>query len=278
MVARKYQRQRRQRTRQTAVTAALTGRNMFVWQLAPILAVEGGPHAMAQKAVKAQFTAVWIKIAAGQQEYQKNAPYLAGVLDAMGEADVGVWGWHEPRCATLDAAKAEAEKVAELAQKFNVAGILMDAEMASGTNFFQGGVDEATLYASTLQQLLHEQERPLALCSHDIPQNFPDFPFASFAEFADWNVPQVYYGASPSVNNRLERAIKANVDVDSPFVPVGAGWVGGGGGCASDSACAERAVVFIQLVKENSFPAYSFWHWAGAPLKLWNVLMTNELT
>ena len=92
------------------------------------------------------------------------------------------------------------------------------------------------------------------------------------------NVPQVYYGGSPSVSHRLDRAIKANSDVARPFVPVGAGWVGPAGGCVSDSACAERAVVFMQLVKEHGFIGYSFWHWAGAPMKLWNVLMNQRLT
>ena len=46
----------------------------------------------------------------------------------------------------------------------------------------------------------------------------------------------------------------------------------------SDSACAERAVVFTQLVKEHGFIGSSFWHWAGAPMKLWNVLMNQRLT
>jgi hypothetical protein len=88
----------------------------------------------------------------------------------------------------------------------------------------------------------------------------------------------VYYGRSESVSNRLERAMKANSQLQLPFVPVGAGWVGRDGGCVSDSACAERAAAFMRLVRENGFPGYSFWHWAGVPLKLWNVLMNRTLT
>lgn len=260
------------------IKAAIAGRNMFVWQLRPILAVDGGPDGMAQKAVRAKCSGVWIKVAVGQQEYDQNAPVLPEVVAAMKSADIRVWGWHEPRCATLAAAEGEATLVAEIAEKYGLAGILMDAEAASGGAFFQGGPEEAGLYASGLQALLHEQDRPLALCSHDIPQNFPAFPFDSFAKFADVNVPQVYYGTSSSVSNRLERAIKANSGVKRPFVPVGAGWVGAAGGCVSDSACAERAVIFMQLVKEHGFTGYAFWHWAGAPLKLWNVLMSQRLT
>ena len=214
----------------------------------------------------------------GQQEYDQNAPLLPDVLAAMKSADIRVWGWHEPRCPTLAAAETEAQVVAEIAEKHGLAGILMDAEVAAGGTFFQGGPEEAGLYASSLQILLHAQDRPLALCSHDIPQNFPNFPFAAFAEFSDVNVPQVYYGGSPSVNHRLDRAIKANSGVARPFVPVGAGWVGP----------ADEAVLFDQL-HENNCPlrargiahatsGYSFWHWAGAPMKLWNVLMNQRLT
>lgn len=233
---------------------------------------------MAQKAVDAKIAAVWIKIAVGQQEYDRNAAFLPDVVAAMEDADVKVWGWHEPRSATPAAAEAEADLVARLAATYDLAGILIDAELAAGGDFFQGGAQEASLYAERLQDLLHADNRPLALCSHDIPQNFPGFPFAAFTRFADVNVPQVYYGGSPSVSNRLDRAINANADVALPFVPVGAGWVGGNGGCASDSACAERATIFMQLAEEHGFIGYSFWHWAAAPLTLWNVLINNRLT
>ena len=54
----------------------------FVWQLRPILAVDGGPDGMAQKAVNAKCLGVWIKVAVGQQEYDKNAPVLPDVLTA----------------------------------------------------------------------------------------------------------------------------------------------------------------------------------------------------
>jgi hypothetical protein len=74
------------------------------------------------------------------------------------------------------------------------------------------------------------------------------------------------------VENRLEKAVQANRHLKIPFVPVGAGWVGEDGGCSSPSACAERAIAFIRLVKNNNFPGHSFWHWMGAPAKLWEVL------
>jgi hypothetical protein len=95
----------------------------------------------------------------------------------------------------------------------------------------------------------------------------------AFARHAHVNVPQVYYGGSPSVASRLERAIKANSMLTLPFIPVGAGWVGDAGGCATASACAERAATFVALVREKGLGGYAFWHWAGAPLELWETLV-----
>lgn len=46
------------------------------------------------------------------------------------------------------------------------------------------------------------------------------------------------------------------------------------GGCSSASACAEKAREFIRLCNERNYQGYSFWHWGGAPLALWQVLNT----
>jgi hypothetical protein len=273
----KKPRARRRKSAGNVPAEPMSGRSMFVWQLKPILAVEGGASGMASKAVNAGLSAVWIKIAVGRSEYSQNTVDLPAVLDEFKAAGIRVWGWHEPRCATAGIAEEEAALVGRLAGDFSLDGILMDAERASGQGFFHGGPEEAELYAGTLQRLLHEQEKPLAICSHDIPGNFPEFPFESFAKYSDFNVPQVYYGGSPGVGNRLTRAIEANADIHLPFVPVGAGWVGDGGGCTSASACAERALTFIQLTRGHGFIGHAFWHWAGAPLALWQTLMENRV-
>jgi len=122
-----------------------------------------------------------------------------------------------------------------------------------------------------------EKGKGLAICSHDIPSNFPEFPFDAFAQHATVNAPQVYYGGSSSVANRLNRAVAANSHLDVPFVPVGAGWIGDGGGCSTASACAERAIIFMRLVRDHGFPGYSFWHWFGAPANLGEVLFTEPV-
>jgi hypothetical protein len=122
----------------------------------------------------------------------------------------------------------------------------MDAE--SEAAFLNGGPGEAEMYARTQRECLDALDKSLAISSHDIPSNFANFPFNSFAQHARVNAPQVYYGGSPSVENRLDRAIHANAHLDIPFTPVGAGYLGDGGGCSSASACAERAMAFMSLV------------------------------
>jgi len=247
---------------------------MFVWRLPPVLTAELGVDRLVEKAVAARLSSVWIKIAVGASAYADNlGTDFAKVTAALANQGISVWGWHEPHCATAAAAAKEAQFVADLAISLKVGGVLMDAEAPQGGHFFQGGAGEAEAYGNALRQRLDASGLGLAICSHDIPQNFPSFPFDTLAAHAHINAPQVYYGSSPSVANRLERALKANSGVSLPLVPVGAGWVGDGGGCASASACAERAAAFIALVKEKRLRGYSFWHWAGAPLELWAALI-----
>jgi len=251
---------------------------MFIWRLPPIMTVERGTLNLADKASAARLSGVWIKIAVGRAPYAMNLTQdFELVRDALAARGIAVWGWHEPRCADVAAAAEEARVVSDLAVEWGVKGVLMDAEMAQGALYFQGGKAEASAYAQLLRERLEAAGLALGICSHDIPENFPAFPFDELAQHAHVNAPQVYYGGSPSVSNRLERAIRANAHLTIPFVPVGAGWVGAGGGCASASACAERALAFIRLVKEHRFPGYAFWHWAGAPLELWRVLFETEV-
>ncbi len=262
-----------------AIQGPLTGRNMFIWQLEPIINIEMGINNLVRKAKKAKLSAVWVKIATGASPYVRNLD--AGfdiVRQKLSDVGITVWGWHEPRCENLDKATREADVVADLAIEHGASGILMDAEKPEGNSFFQGGQAEANAYASRLRHRLDDAGLSLALCSHDLPQNFAGFPFESFAAHCHVNAPQVYYGASSSVRNRLERAIKANSMVAVPFLPVGAGWVGSGGGCESASACAERALALMYYARKEQLPGYSFWHWGGAPADLWDVLFNLPVT
>jgi len=251
---------------------------MFIWKLAPVLTTELGIDGLVRKAKAAQLDGVWIKVSDGPLPYnnlssQKAADMFRAVRSALRDAGISVWGWQVPYGKNPNQAVAEAECAAKLASDFDLDGILMDAE--GGAGYFTGGSDVAERYAKTLAQRLKAQGRGIAMCGNDIPANFPNYPFSTFVEHADVNAPQVYYGSSPSVGNRLDRAIHANATYNRPFVPVGAAWIGDGGGCVSASACAERAREFLRLVNEHKFQACSFWHWLGAPSAFWEVLINT---
>ncbi|PVE23043.1 hypothetical protein DC522_17640 [Microvirga sp. KLBC 81] len=250
---------------------------MYIWKLAPIMDVEGGVESMVVKAQRAKLSSIWVKVANGNTAYSNAtgamAREFARLVDGMHGAGIQVWGWHVPRVLQPAHATDEAELVASLASTFHLDGALIDAE--AGSSFFQGTPADASIYASRLRQLMADQGKAVALSSHDIPTNFPEFPFWSFAQHVDVNAPQVYYGASSSVKNRLDRAVDANADLQIPMVPVGAGWVGPGGGCASANDCAERALAFMMLCRRYDLPGYSFWHWYGAPTALWDVLFNT---
>ena len=254
----------------------MIGRSMYIWRLKPILAAEGSVNKLIDKARRAKLAAIWVKVADGSSPYGNVTGSMAATMtDLVTKAQqrgLQVWGWQVPHCATAQAAQAEARVFGDLAKQFKLDGLIMDAE--GGAEFFQGGIGEARAYGAAMRQTANDLGKPLGMSSNDIPQNITGWlpRFTEIATHADFNFPQTYYGSSPSVASRVDRAVTANAHLTIPFVPVGAGYVGDGGGCASSQACSERATVFIQLCKSRDYQGYSFWHWAGAPLALWEVL------
>ncbi|MCX6318948.1 MAG: hypothetical protein NTW29_16840 [Bacteroidetes bacterium] len=263
------------------MATTLKGRCIYVHKLSRILTLEGTPANIAAKAKKAKLSSIWIKVAEGKS---RNAN-ITGTMkdkfiqlrDALKAQNITIWGWHVPRCFKPGDDVVEANLVATICSELQLEGILVDAE--SGTEYFRGDANAASGYMTTLRNALDAQGKGLAISSHDIPSNMPTFPFASFAFKATVNAPQVYYGGSPSVKNRLERSMNdpKNKALKIPYVPVGAGWVGTAGGCRTNAACAQKALEFMALVKQNKFPGYSFWVWDVAPKELWDVFFNNPV-
>src|SRR5215218_8227879 len=122
---------------------------------------------------------------------------------------------------------------------------------------FSGGSASATSLSRPAQALLTLRpvgllDRPRRPLSRGFgPASCPSEPLVSYQrnrQLAGWNLPPLVNRAAwahreirASVLHRLTHAEDANAHVTIPFVPIGAGWIGGAGGCASASACAERA-------------------------------------
>jgi hypothetical protein len=251
---------------------------MYIHRLSRILALEGTTTNIAAKAKKAKLSSVWIKVAEGKSRYTNITGTMKDkfiqLRNKLKEQNIAVWGWHVPRCINPGDDVKEAVVVATICSELQLEGILVDAE--SGKDYFRGDANAASGYMTTLRNALDTQGKGLALSSHDIPSNFPSFPFSSFAFKATINAPQVYYGGSPSVKNRLDRSMNdpKNKALAIPYVPVGAGWVGPAGGCKTPQACAKKAIEFMALVKQYKLPGYSFWYWDQAPKELWEVLFS----
>jgi hypothetical protein len=254
---------------------------MYIWKLAPVIDAEGTINNLVDKAKRAKLSAIWVKVADGASPYANVTGAMAAKMTALvtraHAKGLEVWGWQVPHCATVATAKAEATAFGNLVQQYNLDGLIMDAE--GGSDFFHGQLAEASAYGTAMRTVANNLNKPLAMSSNDIPQNIGGWlpKFTEIAKHADRNFPQTYYGASSSVASRVDKAATANAHLSIPFMPVGAGFIGlSEGGCKSAQACAERAIIFIQLCKDRGYAGYSFWHWAGAPMALWEVLNTTS--
>ncbi|HEY4943243.1 MAG TPA: hypothetical protein VII56_17570 [Rhizomicrobium sp.] len=251
---------------------------MYIYRLKAVLAAEGGVNKLIERAKTAKLSSIWIKVADGSSPFENVTGAMAApmsqVVAAAQAAGIQVWGWQVPHCPNDQRATIDAQTFCDLAKTFSLDGLIMDAE--GGPEYFQGGIGEAKTYATAMRAGADALGKPLAISSNDIPANLPDWapPFLEIAKVVDFNFPQTYYGGGPSVVNRVDRAVTANAPVTASFVPVGAGYLGSDGGCASASACAEKAREFIRLCNERNYQGYSFWHWGGAPAALWEVLNT----
>jgi hypothetical protein len=257
----------------------MTVRAMYIWKLAPVIAGEGSVTKIVEKARRAKITSLWVKIADGKTAFANvkgaTGEDFLSLIEKCREKVIQVWGWQVPHSAEAGDPAREVQLVKDIAATYKLDGLIMDAE--GGGGYFQGDKDDADSYSSQMRALADGLKIPLGVSSNDIPANLEGWlpKFNKIASHATINFPQTYYGESPSVLNRIDRAENANRHVTLPFCPVGAAWIGDGGGCSSASACAERARTFIDLCHERQYELYSFWHWGGAPLAFWEVLNTT---
>jgi hypothetical protein len=260
------------------------GRAMYVWKLKDVLSAEGGVDNFIDKAKRARLSSVWIKVADGSAAYSNvsgdMAPTMTKIIESAHASGLEIWGWQVPHCPNNDAQSPQnnAKTFGAVAQNFKLDGLIMDAE--GGADYFQGDVAQASAYAKAMRAVADNLGKPLGISSNDIPTGMSDWSaqFFEIAKVADFNFPQTYYGASRSVADRLNKAASSNASVRAPFIPVGAGFLGTSeGGCASASECGARAREFIRLCNAEQYQGYSFWHWGGAPLALWDALNSTPV-
>jgi hypothetical protein len=125
------------------------------------------------------------------------------------------------------------------------------------------------------------------MSSNDIISVHPDAQATVIGQYIDVNAPQVYYGQSFTVRDRLNKADRENASIKAPFYPVGAAFVSdpasGDGGCRDAKDCASRARDFINLMAAKNkadpqrYPGYAFWNWEECPDEVWGVLSELDI-
>lgn len=268
----------------------IAGRAMYIWNLQSALN-ERTVAAIVNQAQLAKLSSLWVKIGDGTAPYDNiqgnSAATLTELVGSCAVSNIAVLGYHVPHCPTPQAAQEEISFVAGTVQQFGLAGVVVDNEDGSG--YFQGNSQCASTYAQALHAAMNAAKKLVVMSSDDIISAHPDAYATVIGAFVDINAPQVYYGQSPSVQNRLDWAISENSGIAAPFFPVGAAFLSdpaaGEGGFSDPDTCAKWAGQFIDLISQlnrsdpNKYPGYAFWEWSAAPAQFWDVLnSTNVFT
>jgi hypothetical protein len=255
----------------------ITGRNIYITNLQSVLGVTGGPTAFSARCKDSQFSAVWIRIGRGpaiDKNFTLNE--LPAVRSNLDKAGIELWGWHVPFCEDQGAAHDEAAKVVKWAEKYSLAGVLLDAEKTAESPRFRGGRPEAQIYAGEVHAGLSAAGRGVALSSHDQPALHKDLPFDIFLASVEDNCPQVYYRTTdPDI--RLNKSVhdylplEAGRNFQDRYKPTGNITMGDDIPFPDVDTCLAATKNFINLIKARGFGGYSFWCWDTAPQEIWKL-------
>jgi len=138
-------------------------RSMYIWKLRDVVAAEGSPAEMIVKAKRASLSALWVKVADGTSHYANVRDDVARdfkeLIRLAHDNGIEIWGWQVPHCATIAVAKKEAKLLGDLAEAFELDGMIMDAEGTSA--YFHGDLAEAKAYGAAMRQIADRLEKPL---------------------------------------------------------------------------------------------------------------------
>lgn len=252
----------------------LQGKGMYLWR---IKNVEGGdPGAIAEAAVRASLTHVLVKIADGRGTYntfkvvngreyfnaQDGVDHVPAVVAALKARGLKVWGW---QYIYGEYPAIEARMAVQRVRQFALDGFTVNAEI----EFQERGMDVAAgNYMRELRAGL--PDLPIALSSFRYPNLHRQFPWETFLEYCDLNMPQVYWVGASNPAAQLERCLREfqGLRVWRPIIPTGAAY-----GEHGWRAKPNEVTQFLQAVKDTGLPGCNFWEWYFARQKdseLWN--------
>jgi hypothetical protein len=240
----------------------LQGKGMYLWR---IHRAEGGdPNAIADAAHKAGLTHVLIKVADGRgtyntykvqdgremYNYQSGEDHVPALVAALRAKGIQPWGW---QYIYGEYPVREARMAIQRVKQFNLPGFVVNAEI----EFQARGMDvPAGQYMQELRTGL--PDTTIALSSFRYPNLHNPFPWNTFLEYCDMNMPQVYWVGANNPGQQLLKCLHEfqSLRVWRPIFPTGAAY-----GEHGWRATPEQVSAFLQAVKENGLPGANFWEW-----------------
>ncbi|MDH5507275.1 MAG: nuclear transport factor 2 family protein [Anaerolineae bacterium] len=234
---------------------ALIGKGYYMWKVPNC---EGGDaYTIAAEAKRAGLSHVMIKVADGIHPYNidknNNVDLIPAVAQALRAEGIHVWGWQyiygqDPL--------GEARKAIQRVHELGMEGFVVNAEV----EFLDPGMgDVARKYMRELRSGL--PDTVIALSTYRFPSYHPQFPYSTFLEFCDLNMPQVYWMGASNPDSQLIKSVREyqNIDPVVPIVPTGFAFKSG-----SYQPSSGEVTRFLQAAQDLNLDAANFWSWDSA--------------
>jgi hypothetical protein len=234
----------------------LTGKGYYIWQVRKC--ENGDPDRIATLAREANLSHVLVKVADGAFPYNidldNGYDYARPVIKKLQANNIQVFGW---QYVYGDYPNQEAEIAVKRALELGVDGYVVNAEIEYQTG---NKAPAASRYMSILRSNLGAM--PLGLSSYRYPSYHKSFPWTSFLEQCDYNLPQVYWiHARVAAGEQLKRCVNEFQQMRPfrPIIPTGptfkeSGWIPTKG----------EVLEFLKVAKQLGLSAVNFWYWEGA--------------
>ncbi len=248
----------------------LYGKGMYLWIIQRV--ERGDPNAIAELARQAGMSHVLIKISDGEYTYNvdRDTQYdrVPELVAALRQRGIQPWGWQYVYGRNP---VKEAQMAIQRVRQFNLPGFVVNAEI----EFKQPGMDAvAGRYMQELRKGL--PNTPIALSTFRFPTMHRPFPYETFLDFCDLNMPQVYWIKSYNPAEQLLRTVREHqaLRVWRPIVPTGCVYPEG-----TWKPTPKQIEAFMDKVRELELPGVNFWEWYYARWDnslLWNAVKNYE--
>ncbi|MCW5876128.1 MAG: nuclear transport factor 2 family protein [Anaerolineales bacterium] len=225
---------------------------MYLWIISRV--ERGDPEAIAELAKNAGMSHVLIKIADGEYTYNVDRDTqfdrVPALVAALRQRGVQPWGWQYVYGRN---ALAEARMAVKRVRQFDLPGFVVNAEI----EFKAPKMDVvAGRYMEELRAGL--PTTPIALSTFRYPNMHRPFPYETFLEYSDFNMPQVYWVKSSNPAQQLLRTLREHqaLRVWRPILPTGCAYPEG-----TWKPTPKQIIDFMDAAREYDMPGANYWEW-----------------